>query len=104
MSTKEVKQIKEIKLKYLSEKENEFGTNHFFQVLDITPLQELIELGKTMKIPIWEYNGKYYLKFNVVKVKEAQVENGFKKYVPYIMALTFSEYDVEKNKEQITGY
>ena len=47
MSTKEVK---EIKLKYLSEKENEYGTNHFFEVLDITPLQELIELGKTMKI------------------------------------------------------
>ena len=39
MSTKEVKQITEIKLKYLSEKENEYGTNHFFDALDITPLQ-----------------------------------------------------------------
>ena len=39
MDTKEVKQIKEIKLKYLSEKENEYGTNHFFQVLYVTPLQ-----------------------------------------------------------------
>ena len=46
MPTKEVKQIKEIKVKYLSEKENEYGTNHFFQVLDETPLKELIELGK----------------------------------------------------------
>ena len=46
MSTKEVKEIKEIKLKYLSEKKNEYGTNHFFQVLNKTPLQELIELGK----------------------------------------------------------
>ena len=33
-----------IKLKYLSEKINEYGTNHVFQVLDETPLQELIEL------------------------------------------------------------
>ena len=23
------------------------GTNHFFDVLDITPLQDLVELGKT---------------------------------------------------------
>ena len=43
MSTKEVNEIKEIKLKCLSEKENEYGTNHFFEVLDITPLQYLIE-------------------------------------------------------------
>ena len=77
MITKEVKEIKEIKLKYLSEKENEHGTNNFFQVLDITPLQEQIELGKIMKVPIWEYNNKCYLTINAVKVKEAQVENGF---------------------------
>ena len=53
MDTKELKQIKEIKLKYLSEKENEYGTNHLFQVLDITPLQDLIELTKNMKMLIW---------------------------------------------------
>ena len=116
MSTKKVKQIKETKLKYLSEKENVYGTNNFFQVLDITlliELQELIELGKTMKIPIWEYNGKYYLKINAVKVKEVadmlrkdalQIETGFKEYLPYSMDLTFSKYDVQKNGEQITGY
>ena len=28
-----------IKLKYLSEKISEYGTNHMFQVLDETPLQ-----------------------------------------------------------------
>ena len=28
----------------------------------------------------------------------------FKKGVPYIMDLTFSKYDFEKNGEQITGY
>ena len=39
MYTKEVKQIKEINLKYISEKENEHGINHFFQVLDTTLLQ-----------------------------------------------------------------
>ena len=113
MDTKEVKQIKEIKLKYLSEKENEYGTNHFFQVLDITPLQELVELGKTMKIPIWEYNNKLYLKINAVKVKEVagmlrkdalQIETGFKKDLPYIMDLTFTKYDFQKNGEQITGF
>ena len=30
-----------------------------------------------MKMPIWEYNGKYYLKFNAVKLKEVKVENAF---------------------------
>ena len=44
-----LQRLKEIKLKYLSEKGNEYGTNHFFEVLDITPLQELIELGKLWK-------------------------------------------------------
>ena len=29
MYTKEVKQVKEIKIKYLSEKQNEYGINHF---------------------------------------------------------------------------
>ena len=38
-----------------------------------------------MKMPIWEYNNNLYLKINAVKVKEAKVENDFKKDVPYIM-------------------
>ena len=29
MDTKGIKQVKGIKLKYLSEKQNEYGTNHF---------------------------------------------------------------------------
>ena len=37
-----------------------------------------------MTIPIWEYNGKFYLKINAVNVKEAQVENGFKQIYIYI--------------------
>ena len=28
-----------IKLKYLAEKKNDYGTNHFFQVLDESPLK-----------------------------------------------------------------
>ena len=36
-----------IKMKYLSLKENAYGHNHFFNVLDIAPLQQLIELRKS---------------------------------------------------------
>ena len=103
-TAKEVKQIKEIKVKYLSEKENEYGTNHFFAVLDETPLKELIELGTPMQMPIWEYNDKFYLKINAVKVKELKLEAGFEKDVPHIMDLTFTKYDFQKGGEQITGY
>jgi hypothetical protein len=98
---KEVKQIKELKVKYLSEKKNEYGNNHMFAVIDETPLKELIEMAD-MKMPIWEYNDKYYLKINAVKVKETQIS--FQKDVPYIMDLTFTKYDFEKNGEQIKGY
>ena len=98
MNTKEVKQIKEIKLKYLSEKENEHGINHFFQLLDITPLRELIELREIMKLLIWEYNNEFYLKINAVKIKEAKVENAFNKDHPYIMDLSSSENDFQKKQ------
>ena len=78
-SNTDIKIIAGIKLKYLSEKIIEYGTNHMFQVLE-TLLKELIEL-EDMKIPIWEYNGKYCLKINAVKRKEVQVENAFKKII-----------------------
>ena len=45
-----------IKLKGASEKTNDYGTNQFFQVLDESPLKEIIELGKDMRIPVWEYD------------------------------------------------
>ena len=57
-----------------------------------------------MEKPIWEYNGKYYLKINAVKVKELPVEAVFKKGNPYIIDFTFSKYDFQKGGEQITGY
>lgn len=98
----DIKQIKELKVKYLSEKKNEYGKNHMFAIIDESPLKELIGMTD-MKMPIWQYNGKYYLKINAIKINElADIE--FKKDVPYIMDLTFSKYDFEKNGEKITGY
>ena len=93
-----------IKMKYLSLKENEYGHNHFFNVLDITPLQQLIELRNTLKMPIWNYNDKIYLKINDIKIKELPGDTSFQKDVSYIMDITFKKYDFQKNGEQITGY
>ena len=64
MASNDVMVITGTKMEYLSLKENEYGHNHFFNVLDITPLQQLIqliELRESLKIPIWDYNGKFYL-------------------------------------------
>ena len=58
-SNSDIMIITGIKMKYLSLKENEYGSNHFFNVLDITPLQDLIELRKSLKMPIWDYNDKF---------------------------------------------
>ena len=108
-----------IKLKYLSEKKNEYGTNHFFELLDENPLKELIKLQETdkdIKIPVWEYNNKYYLKFNDKRLCEYSVnrfnedeKNGIeeivlKQDIPYIMDLTFKEYNFKKQNETIKGY
>ena len=38
-----------------------------FQLLDETPLNELIDI-KDLKMLIWEYSGKYYLEINAVKL------------------------------------
>ena len=48
-SNPDIKIITGIKLKYLSEKINEYGSNQMFQLLDETLLKELIEL-EDMKI------------------------------------------------------
>ena len=60
MANNDIMVITGIKMKYLSLKENEYGHNHFFNVLDITPLQQLIELRRSLKMPIWDYNNKFY--------------------------------------------
>ena len=104
MANNDIMAITGIKMKYLSLKENEYGHNHFFTVLDITPLQQLIELRKTLKMPIWDYNDKFYFKINDIQIKELPGDHTFQKDVPYIMDITFRKYDFEKNGEQITGY
>ena len=104
MANKDIVVITGIKMKYPSLKENEYGHNHFFNVLDITPLQQLIELRKSFKMPIWDYNDKFYLKINDINIKELPNEHTFQKDVPYIFDITFRKYDFEKNGEQITGY
>ena len=58
---KDIMVITGVKVKYLSLTENEYGHSHFFNVLDITPLQDLIELRKSVKIQLWDYNDKFYL-------------------------------------------
>ena len=100
---KDIMVITGIKMKYLSLKENEHGHNHFFNVIDNTPLQNLIELKKSLKMQIWDYNDKLYLEINDVKIRELPGEIEFKKDVPYIMDLTFSKYDFQKTGEQTTG-
>jgi len=104
MANNDIMAITGIKMKYLSLKENEYGHNHFFTVLDITPLQQLIELRKSLQMPTWDYNDKFYLEINDVKVKELPDYPTFQKDVPYIMGITFRKYDFQKNGEQITGY
>ena len=59
---KDIMIITGVKVKYLSLKENEYGHNHFFNVLDITPLQDLVELRKSLEIPICDYNDKFLVK------------------------------------------
>ena len=101
---KDIMVITGIKMKYLSPKGNEYGLNHFFHVLDITPLQDLIELMESLKMHIWDYNDKLHVKTNDVTIRELPGEIELKKDVPYIMDLTFSNYDFEKKGGHITGY
>ena len=68
-SNSDIVVITGVKMKCLSLKENEYGSNHFFNVLDITPLQDLIELRKSLKMLIWGYNDKFYLGINDIKVR-----------------------------------
>ena len=81
-----------------------------------------------MKIPVWKYEDKCYLKNNEKKVSQYSIdkynenmfslhsslnneapENGIeqielKKDTPYIIDLTFNRYEFEKDKETIKGY
>ena len=45
-----------IKLKYLSKKQNAYGENHMFQVLDEKQMTDILKLAEeNMKIPVWKY-------------------------------------------------
>ena len=70
-----------VKVKYLSLKENGYGHNHFFNVLAITPLQQLIELRQSLKIQIWGYNDKSYLSqcFFFLKLESYRAKLNLKK-------------------------
>ena len=89
MASNDITVITGIKMNYLSPRGNEYGHNHFFNVLDITALQDLAELRKCLKMPIWDCNDKFYLKTNVIKITESPNEHTFQKDVPYIMDITF---------------
>ena len=53
------------KLKYLSNKQNAYGENHMFQVLDEKQMNDIFKLAEeNMKIPVWKYEDKCYLKIN----------------------------------------
>ena len=58
---KDIMVITCVEVKCLSLKENAYGHNHFFNVFDVTPLQDLIELRESLKMPLWGYNDKFYL-------------------------------------------
>ena len=88
---KDIMIITGVKVKYLSLKENEYGHAHFFNVLGITPLQDLIELRKSLEMPLWDYNGKLDLKVHDLKIRELPGEIEFKKDVPYNMDYFFVE-------------
>ena len=101
---KDIMVITGVKVKYLSLKGNDYGHNNFFNVLDITSLQGLIELRKSLKMQICDYNDKFCLKVNGLRIIELPGEIEFKKDNPYIVDLTFSKYDFGKKGGQITGY
>ena len=53
-----------IKLSFCIDK-NGYGTSQLVQVLDERQLKEIINLAETnMKIPIWKYNERHYLRIN----------------------------------------
>ena len=57
---KDIMVITWIKMKNLYLKENEYGHNHFFNVLGEPPLKELLELWEMLKMQIWNYNDKLF--------------------------------------------
>ena len=82
---KDIMVITGVKVEYPPLKENEHCHNHFFNVLDTTPLQDSTELRKSLKMPLWGYNDKIYLKANDLNIRELPAKIELKKDVPYIV-------------------
>ena len=65
-------------------------------------------------MPVWKYNDTCYLKINDktvtgYAVDKSKTDGGievinFTKYMPYILDLTFYNYEFEKYKEVANGY
>ena len=51
-ANKNIMIITGIKMQYLYLKGNEYGHNHFFNVINITPLQDLLEIRRSLKMHI----------------------------------------------------
>ena len=107
-----------IKLKLSYTKTNEYGYNQFVQVLDENRLQYMFKLAEeNMKMPVWKYNDKCYIKTNQQKINQYAIDQSnktqdgetdtveFEQEHPYIMDLTFNKYEFEKETENILkGY
>ena len=100
----EEQQIKGIKFRYLREKENADGSNHFFELLDSEPLTKIMELkDEDMILPFWGYNEKFYLKLSDTKLIEYQGNKLLQENMLYVMDLTFKPYDFKKEDKRVVG-
>ena len=104
--------ISGIKLKSLCTKRNEYGTKQLFQVLDEKQLEDILKLAEeNLKMPVWKYNDKCYLKVNDKNVIDPAVDKSktdgdieiiiFTKDMLYILDLTFCRYEFEKVKNKL---
>ena len=55
-----------IKLKSLSTKK-EYGTNQRFQILGEMQYEDIFKLAEHIKMPVWKYNDKCYMRNNESK-------------------------------------
>ena len=95
--------FKGLKLKYLREKENNYGSNQLFELLNSEVLSELMSLkDDDIMLPFWEYEEKWYLKINDHKINEHQRKK-LQENMLYIMDLTFKPYDFQKDDKRVVG-
>ena len=96
--------IKGLKLKYLKEKENNYGSYHFFELLNPEPLAEIMKLKEDdMMLPFWGYNERFYLKINDHRLVEYQKNKPLQENMLDVMDLTFKPYDFKKDDRRVCG-